>query len=189
MTVSHQSTSTGAAAGWAVAEGPVDVDGLSDLGRMRAITSYDLLEPTLRDRLDAITARTAERLGQPVSLVTVVLDTAQLVIGNSGLEGWIVATGGTPVEWAFCARAVMANAPYVVPDAQVDPVQRHNPLVAFDNVRAYAGVPLRGEDGHVLGAHCVINSEPQQFAPEQVAELEQAAAEITTILREYRLEV
>jgi len=187
MTVSHENTSTTAGHGWAVAEGPVDLAALSDLGRMRAITSYDLLEPTLRDRLDAITARTAARLGQPVSLVTVVLDTAQLVIGNSGLEGWIVATGGTPVEWAFCARAVMANAPYVVADATVDPVQQHNPLVAIDNVRAYAGVPLRGDDGHVLGAHCVLNSEAQQFTPDQVAELELAAAEITAILREYKL--
>ena len=76
-----------------------------------------------------------------------------------------------------------------MPDAQVDPVQQHNPLVAIDNVRSYAGVPLRTADGHVLGADCVLSSEPQDFTPDQVAELEQAAAEITAILREYEIEI
>lgn len=184
MTATNPSTGERA---WAVADGPVDVDALSDLARMRAITSYDLLDPGLRDQLDAVTARTSRELGQPISLVTVVLDSALLVLGNTGLEGWIVATGGTPVEWAFCARAVLSNAPYVVDDASEDPVQRHNPLVQFDGVRAYAGVPLRTPDGHVLGAHCVLNSEPQAFTPAQVAVLETAAAEINEILNGYRL--
>jgi len=171
---------------YATADGPVDLDALSTLDRMREVASYNLFDASMREELDLICQRTAQRLDQPIGLVTIVLNNAQLVVGKSGLAGWIAESEGTPAEWAFCARAVIAGKPYVVPDASADPVQRENPLVANDHVTAYAGVPLRSPGGQVLGAHCVLNDQPHDFTPAEVGELERAAIEILDVLNHYR---
>jgi GAF domain-containing protein len=159
---------------------------LADIDRIRVIAGLDLHNPRLRAELDAITARTAARLGVPISLASIVLDTAQLLAGSHGVTGWIAEAGGTPVEWSFCAQTVLSGDPYVVPDAATDPRQSANPLVTEDGFRSYAGFPVT-VDGAVLGAHCVIGTEPRDFGPAELAELEQSATEIAELLQRYRL--
>ena len=160
---------------------------LSDPALLEALAAYDLDDPRLRARLDALAARTAARLGRPIALVSVVLDSAQVLAGQAGLDGWLAEVRGTPVEWSFCANAVVGGRPYVVADAVRDAVQHDNPLVTEDGVASYAGVPLRTSEGHVLGAHCVLGTSPAEAGPAELAVLEAAAAEAVAILEEHRL--
>jgi GAF domain-containing protein len=103
----------------------------TDLNRLRAVSQYDLDDRVLRHQLDAIAERTGNQLDLPMSMVTVVLDSAQVLIGSSGLEGWIVSAGGTPIEWSFCAQAVASGQPYIVANAAHDEAQHDNPLVTM----------------------------------------------------------
>ncbi len=162
-------------------------DAVSDLDRLTELAGYDLGNPELRAQLDEITARTCRRLDLPIALTTMVLDTAQLLLGSHGLAGWIAAADGTPVEWSFCARAVAAGRPYVVADAANDPVQRANPLVLHDGVAAYAGYPLTTPAGHSLGAHCVISDRPHAFSAEELAIIEQGAQQVLEVLSRFRI--
>lgn len=162
-----------------------DRTAVADVRRLRVLAGIDLPNPRLRARLDEIAGRTAHRLGMPISLASIVLDTAQYVAGAHGLAGWVVDVGGIPVEWSFCAHAVAAGRPYVVPDATRDPEQAGNPLVTVDGVRCYAGVPIV-VDGAVLGAHCVIGTEPRDFGDADLEILRRGADEIAELLREYR---
>ncbi|WP_328474511.1 GAF domain-containing protein [Actinoplanes sp. NBC_00393] len=150
------------------------------------MAGIDLDNVELRGRLDAITARTAARLGQPVSLVSMVLDTAQFFPGSHGLDGWLADLHGTPAEWSFCATAVRTGTAYVVPDATSDEHQASNPLVTVDGVRSYAGVPIV-VDGQILGAHCVLGFQEQTFSEADLAELRRSAQEIGAVLEAYRL--
>ena len=159
--------------------------GIADIDRIRVIAGLDLRHPQLRAELDAITTRTANRLGLPISLASIVLDTAQFLAGSHGVGGWIAEAEGTPVEWSFCAQTVASGAPYVVPDAATDPLQSGNPLVTEDGIRSYAGFPVT-VDGAVLGAHCVIGTEPHDFTTADLAWLEQSAKEISELLQRYR---
>jgi GAF domain-containing protein len=161
------------------------LEALADTDRLTAVGALDLEHPALRGRLGEISARTSAVLGMPIALVTVVLESAQVVIGCSGLDGWIAAAGGTPVEWSFCAHAVATGGPYVVPDAGADPVQSHNPLVTVDGIASYAGVPLVSPSGHLLGTHCVIGSRPHAFTAAELELLAEAAAEVTSVLAEF----
>jgi GAF domain-containing protein len=161
------------------------VTSLADIDRIRVIAGLDLRNPHLRAQLDAITTRTAERLGLPISLASIVLDTAQFLAGSHGVAGWIAEAEGTPVEWSFCAHAVASAAPYVVPDTAADPEQSGNPLVTEDGFRSYAGFPVT-VDGAVLGAHCVIGTEPRDFTTADLAWLEESAKEISDLLERYR---
>jgi GAF domain-containing protein len=79
--------------------------------------------------------------------------------------------------------------PYLVENAFVDPDHADSPLVRLEGTGSYAGVPLMTPSGQVLGAHCVISPEPQQFGADQVAVLHEAAAEIMALLERYRLDV
>ena len=155
--------------------------------RLAALAAYDLDDPRLRRRLDALAQRTAAELGQPVGLVTLVLDGAQILAGATGVPDWLEKIRGTPVEWSFCANTVVSGEPYLVADAATDPVQRDNPLVTADGVASYAGYPLTTADGHVLGAQCVIGSDPHDFTPADVEVLRAAAAEAVAVLEEHRL--
>ncbi|MET0418199.1 MAG: GAF domain-containing protein [Actinoplanes sp.] len=158
---------------------------IADIDRIRVIAGLDLQNPRLRADLDEITSRTAARLGLPISLASIVLDTAQFLAGSHGVTGWIAEAGGTPVEWSFCAQTVLSGEPYVVPDATRSE-QAGNPLVTEDGFRSYAGMPVI-VDGAVLGAHCVIGTEPHNFTAGELAQLEQSAREISELLQRYRV--
>jgi GAF domain-containing protein len=152
--------------------------------RFEIMASIDLDDPELRRRLDGIAQRTADRLGQPIGLVSMVLDTAQFFPGSYGLQGWLDELAGTPIEWSFCVNAVKSGTAYVVPDASIDADQSGNPLVTIDGVRSYAGIPIV-LDGAILGAHCVLGSEPRQFTAADLAELRRGSAEISDVLRSF----
>src|SRR3954469_14579287 len=115
---------------------------IDNLGRLTVLASIDIDNAELRQHLTEITERTATRLGQPISLVSMVLDSAQLFLGAHGVAGWLSDVGGTPIEWSFCANVVITGDQYVVPDATTDARQATNPLVRADGVRSYAGAPI-----------------------------------------------
>lgn len=154
--------------------------------RMASLARYDLFNPGLRRRLDAISRRTATSMRMSTGVVSIVLDTAQYYAGSYGVTGWIAAAEGTPVEWAFCAHAVLSGRPtYVVSDAEADPRHRDSPLVAREGTRTYAGAAIVGTDGHILGMHCVTGTRPRRFAETELAILVRAAGEVAEVLAEY----
>jgi GAF domain-containing protein len=153
--------------------------------RFAVLADIDLDDPELRHRLDDIAERTAHRLGQPMGLVSMVLNTAQVFPGSYGLQGWLAEMAGTPIEWSFCVNAVTSGEPYVVPDAVADAKQADNPLVTVDGVRSYAGVPIV-VDGAILGAHCVLGPDPRTFTAADLDELRRGADEISALLQAAR---
>jgi putative methionine-R-sulfoxide reductase with GAF domain len=168
---------------------PNHLDALISFERLSAVAQYDVVNPELAAQLDEIARRTMSVLHQPCAYVSIVLDSAQLIIGSSGVEGWIKNVGGSPVEWSFCGHTVAHARPYLVQDAFTDPVHSDSPLVRIDGTGSYAGVPLVTETGQVIGAHCVMSHEPQTFSAESVAVLESAAQEIMALLQQYRVEI
>lgn len=150
--------------------------------RMRALAGHNLFAPDLAARLDPICARTARRLNASVSLISIILDSAQLIIGSHGLEGWVDQVHGVPAEWAVCTHTVLAGAPYCVADVPADPAHLENPLLAAAGLRSYAGVPLIGESGHALGAHCVLDVKARSFTDQDLEALHEGAEETMRIL-------
>lgn len=161
-------------------------DRLGDPDRMRHLAEYDVFDPELRGRLDAVAAHTAEQLHAPVSMVSVLLDSSQFILGGHGVSGWVGENQGLPAEWSLCAQTVLADRPYVVADRVTDPEHSDNPLLTAAGLRSYAGVPIDDDSGQTLGAHCVIDAEPRDFTEAEIAVLTEGAAETMRILAEYR---
>lgn len=142
-----------------------------DIARLQEIADLALLSPDVDAILEQITADAARALALPISMITVVLDEAQHVAAAHGLEGWVRDAGGVPIEWSLCAHSVRTREPFVVQDATVHPLIQHNPLVLYDGLRCYAGIPLITTRGHVIGNLCVVGAHERPFTDEDLATL------------------
>jgi GAF domain-containing protein len=80
---------------------------------------------------------------------------------------------------SFCNHAILGEDMMTVEDAREDTRFSTNPLVTGDpHIRFYAGCPLRGPDGHVLGSLCVVDRTPRRLDATQKEGL-RALADIT----------
>lgn len=164
-------------------------DPLYDEARLAEIIELDLLAADVDPLLADVATRAAERLGLPVSLISVVLDEALHVAGFHGPDGlWLDETRGHPVEWSFCATSVRTRDAFVVENAEEHPYHRTNPLVTQDGVRCYAGVPLISSRGYVLGNLCVVGLEQRPFSEDDVAALRELADEAVRRIEQRRVQ-
>ena len=123
-------------------------------------------------------------LGVSVSLISLVDEDRQFFKSQVGLpEPWASARQ-TPLSHSFCQYVITRNAPLVVNNAQLNPLVKENLAVSEIGVVAYAGVPLRTESGHVIGAFCALDTKPVQWTPRDI-EVLSALAEI--VMREVAL--
>lgn len=141
----------------------------NEIQRLRALHRSRLLDTPPETAFDDIVKLASHICGTPVSLMSLVDESRQWFKARVGLDAQ-----ETPREVAFCAHAILSTNgdPLVVNDAAQDSRFSDNPLVtSAPYVRFYAGVPLVTEDGLPLGTLCVIDHQPRQISPEQVAML------------------
>ena len=81
-----------------------------------------------------------------------------------------------PIGMSLCREVVVRGEALIVDDAATDPRTKDYAAVAAFPVGAYAGMPLRSEDGQVLGSFCVVDSEPRVWTPGQLGGLADLAA-------------
>lgn len=128
--------------------------------RLRALADYEILDTDPETQFDALTKLAAIVLGVPIALVSLVDANRQWFKSRFGL-----GATETTRDVSFCGYAVALDAPLIVPDAFCDERFADNPLVTgAPHVRFYAGVPLRSDDGFVLGTLCAIDQEPRESA-------------------------
>ncbi|HVI56693.1 MAG TPA: helix-turn-helix domain-containing protein [Luteibacter sp.] len=103
-------------------------------------------------------------------LATLIAGTSTAVVSLlTAKRQWFKSARGTnltetPREWAFCNHAEIDEAILTVEDAREDARFKANPLVTgAPHIRFYAGCPLRGPEGHLLGTLCVVDSTPRRL--------------------------
>ncbi|MEI4274087.1 SpoIIE family protein phosphatase [Klenkia sp. LSe6-5] len=115
------------------------------------------------------------QLGVPVALVTLVSEQEQVFPGSLGLpEPW-QGERRTPLSHSFCQHVVRSEEPLVVPDAREHPLVRDNLAIRDLGVVAYAGIPLRDQEGAVVGSLCAIDGEPHDWSATDLAVLRDLA--------------
>lgn len=107
----------------------------------------------------------------PIALISLVDEWRQWFKARRGLEA-----SETPRDHAFCAYAILDEAPLVVADAREDARFQDNPLVTGEpHVIAYAGAPIILDNGAKLGTVCAIDSKPRDWTTAEIAHIERAA--------------
>lgn len=114
-----------------------------------------------------ITQLTTAILQCPVSLVAIVEAERQWFLGKTGF-----GPDETPIAQSICAVCIAGGDPLLVRDTQADPRFENNELVTgAPFIRSYLGVPIRYENGELLGTLCAISPEPDAFSPAQIRPL------------------
>ncbi|MDX1646459.1 MAG: GAF domain-containing protein [Longimicrobiales bacterium] len=157
---------------------------LADPARMRALRATGLLDRDPAPALDRLVRLASNIFEAPVSLVSLVDADRQFFAAQVGLETPWSNARETPLSHSFCKHVVESGEPLVIDDARADARIARNPAVDDLNVRAYAGMPLYGEeDGHTLGSFCVIDDHPRQWTPRELRILRDLADAAMTEIR------
>ncbi|MFL6284455.1 MAG: PAS domain S-box protein [Pyrinomonadaceae bacterium] len=147
--------------------------------RLVTLRRYGILDSAPEGAFDDITAVAATACRATHAFISFI----------NGDRIWFKATHGfelteLPRGFAFCDDVLEAGYLVVIEDAAADPRYSSSPLVTGPpRARFYAGVPLKTEDGYVLGALAVTNTEPGTLPPAGASALTALARQIVTLLR------
>ncbi|MFC3689465.1 GAF domain-containing protein [Aquipuribacter hungaricus] len=150
--------------------------GLADERRLESLRRTQLLDQPAQETFDRLTRVAARALGVPVSLLSLLEADRQFVLSQHGLTGPAAVGRELDLAWSLCPHVVASRAPFTVVDARTDPRVSDNPAVEASLLVAYAGVPLRGPDGEVVGTMCAVSPQPRAWEDEDVRLLEDLAA-------------
>jgi hypothetical protein len=140
--------------------------------RLAALMRYAILDTAPEPVFDDVVRLAQSLFRVPSGAVSFVDDDRQWFKARRG-----IGFAGTRREDAFCARAILSDAPMVVPDALHDPRFSANALVVrAPHIRFYAGAPLTTPGGFNIGTVCLIDSAPRDdFHPRERQQLEALA--------------
>ncbi|MEQ1570627.1 MAG: ATP-binding protein [Myxococcota bacterium] len=146
--------------------------------RLDALTSYAILDSPSERAFDGLAAIAAAVADAPIALISFVDAERQWVKAKVGVDFESV-----PRAESFCGHVVSDACPVVVADAAADARFHDNPYVVGEPfVRFYAGYPLRGSGGCVVGTICVVDVVPHQLSPRDTALLEALAGQVESLL-------
>ena len=152
--------------------------------RIAALDALAILDTPPDERFDRIT-RTAQRLfGVETALISLVDRERQWFKSSVGM-----AEPETPRAISFCAHAILEDEILVIPDATHDDrVATNANVVGQPHIRFYAGRPLHGPGGHLVGTLCVLDPQPRHFSEEDRAALDDLAGLVERELQTAELE-
>lgn len=126
--------------------------------RVATLHRLEILDAPEEETFDALTRFAADIFGTDIAVVSLVDSKRQRFLSHHGLEA-----RETPREASLCAHAILTPAEVmVVPDALQDKRFRDNKLVTGEpNIRFYAGAPIIANDDMLIGAFCIIDTQPR----------------------------
>lgn len=135
--------------------------------RLAALRRYEIVDTPPEEAFDRITRVACTHFRVPIALVSLIERERQWFKSCQGLSFC-----QTSRDISFCAHAVAAGEPLIIPDATKDPRFASNPLVTVEKgIRFYAGAPLVVPGGFRLGTLCIIDTEPRRFQGSDVDRL------------------
>lgn len=144
-----------------------------ELARSGRLPAIELLQESAR-----------RTFGVPLALVTLLEGDRQLIPTGGGSIPMSV-----PRELTYCQVVADLDAPMIVPNARKDERFRDNPYLDVTHTPFYAGQPLHGLGGEVIGTFCVMGVFPRAASRVPLGTLERFAAEVETELQRIETDV
>ncbi|MFF0187459.1 PP2C family protein-serine/threonine phosphatase [Streptomyces sp. NPDC005244] len=145
---------------------------LFDPRRLAAVEATGLLDTGPEDAFDDLARLASAVTGCGRAFITLVDDHRSFRKSCVGVPAQRVDERQSSVRDSFCYFLVgLAGDPFVVEDAASDPRTRDHPAVVPMKIGAWAGYPILGPGGHVLGSLCVIDDSPHVWRPSELSSL------------------
>jgi diguanylate cyclase (GGDEF)-like protein len=153
--------------------------------RLAALHALNLLDTEPEERFDRITRLAQRVFGVQMANFTLVDADRQWFKSRVGAEG-----KEDPLETGFCPHAILEPETMVVPDARLDKRFYDNPFVTDDpHIRFYAGHPVVGPGGEVLGTLCVVDDKPRTIEDFDADALAEFAAMVEAEVASFSLAI
>ncbi|WP_432969226.1 GAF domain-containing protein [Dactylosporangium sp. CA-233914] len=146
-----------------------------DAGRLWAVSATGLRAGP-HPWFDELVQLARHAMGVPIVLLVLVERHREILPGSVGLPQPWQQRRETPLTLSIGQYVVGAGAILAIADVRRDPVLHTSDAIRDLGVTAYAGAPVRGRDGHVLGAVCAIDAEPRAWTEPELAGLDRLAA-------------
>jgi GAF domain-containing protein len=141
--------------------------------RIKAVARYHILDTPPDGAFDRVAALAARLFGVPMATVSIVDADRVWFKANLGMPGMEQVTR----DPGLCDSATLDGKAYVVSTAKSDPRTGEHPWVTGEpGLQFYAAAPIVTPDGHRLGTVTVMDTEPHDPTPDQLAALEDLAA-------------
>lgn len=133
--------------------------------RLEAVHQLAILDTGLEERFDVLTREAVEKLGVPMSMVSILDSDREWYKSCIGLDK---TEGDRKVS--FCGHALLASNIFIIEDTLKDPRFADNPMViGFPFIRFYAGVALFDNKTHQpIGVFCVKDVKPRKLTIEEI---------------------
>lgn len=147
--------------------------------RLEVLKSYEILDSPSEDDFNSLTFLASEMFNVPISLISLVDEERQWFKSKIGLD-----ISETERDISFCKHAIHTSEDvYVVEDARKNPMFQNNPLVTGKpDIVFYAGAPLVGPEGYVIGTLCIIDTKERSFSTLEAQKLKILANQVMKLL-------
>ena len=147
---------------------------VQDPERVRAVRGLGVLNAAIHEPLDRVTRLAADAVGAPVSSISLIDAEREYFVSTHGLPVSPPRLRHCPVQRSICQFTVGRGLPLAVSDLREVP---EVPPISLGGVElvAYLGVPIRLRDGNVVGALCVVDTEPRAWTEPEVTVLGELA--------------
>jgi diguanylate cyclase (GGDEF)-like protein len=151
--------------------------------RLVELDQLQLLDTLPEASYDAIVKLASQLCGTPIAFFGLLDETRQWYKAKIG-----IADDSVPRDLTYCQYAMLQpDAIMVVPDARKDARLASLPFANAEKPFVfYAGLPVRGSSGQVMGMLCVIDHRPRQLSDEQRSSLQELGIILQDMLAERR---
>ncbi len=145
--------------------------------RLQALRGLGLVTAESQ-HFDEVAAKVAAAFGTPIALVSLIDEAHQNWPGAVGLPPGLDACRREARETSICGHVVAHAEMIVVEDVAKDVRFANNPFLVENDIRFYAGAPLRTHSGFAVGSLCVIDTKPRSFGEKERALLRKIADDL-----------
>lgn len=142
-----------------------------DPARVAAVRATGLLGTEPEDAFDELARLATVITAAPLAFITVVDDTRSFwksAVGDALTEP---SQREHPVLDSLCQYLIAAGGPVALDDVAVDGRMQNNPMVRELDIAAWAGCPIYGLSGAILGGFFVISHQPRHWSDREIRTL------------------
>ncbi|GLZ53434.1 GAF domain-containing SpoIIE family protein phosphatase [Actinomycetospora sp. NBRC 106378] len=123
---------------------------------------------------DRLTAMAVDLTGVAVAVVTLADEHRARLLSARGMPPTF-SPDEVPVGDSFCQFVVARGAEWIVDDVEAEPLLRDLPTTKELEAASWAGFPVRGPDGEVVGSLCLVDRANRRWTPEHITLLRHIA--------------
>ncbi|MGK7370730.1 MAG: histidine kinase dimerization/phospho-acceptor domain-containing protein, partial [Candidatus Halalkalibacterium sp. M3_1C_030] len=147
--------------------------------RVKELMSFDIIDTLPEDEFDALTNLASRICNVPIALINFVDSEEQFTKSCTG-----ISVGTTPRSESICQYTILTDELLQINDLSKDSRFKNMPYVKDDpDLRYYAGVPLKSDNGYAIGSLCIMDYEPRELTDQELKDLKVLANEVMARLK------